>query len=1205
MVGNTSGTRKECRGYTVSRLFILSGVLFLTVAQVLAQGGATGAITGTVLDASGAVVPGADVQIVNSDMGSVVRTAVTGPDGSFSALLLPVGTYTLMVRAQGFAEAKITGIAVRVTEMPGVTATLKLGAVKTDVQVSAQVSAVETSSAVTGQSLGSNTIRTLPLATQNFQQLLTLSAGTGSDLNASAALGRGDVNVTVNGQREDNNNYLIEGISATDYNIGFLRNTPLPSPDVIQQFKVQTSLYDASQGRNGGGNINAILKTGTRDFHGDLFEFFRNNLLNANDFFFNANSQPRPDVKQNIFGGSIGGPIGPEAKLGYFFFNYQGTRQRSGLSPGTFISTSIPVLPAMRDAATLTSTFFPCGLPPGITQLDPVVVALLNIKSNQFGGAGGGFLIPSVTPASGTPPFTCNPASSIPTGPLVISHAGKFDDDQLTLNLDRDFRGGRDRALGRLFWSNFSSFLPFGGGGLPVEFGSGISPFDLNFPFFLPVHDRFVTVGETHVFSPRWVNEVRFGYVHIGNDLDNVQIVSSSDLGIIRPNSNVTTNIYKFQLAASGFQIGPAPFANQAQVQNNFTAVDTVSFSRGHHQIRFGGQADRVNLDKNFPQLFNGLGIFVPTPTGPPGNPLLSDFQNLLIGAPVVVGGASGVFDHEYRINSFALFAQDDYKMLPRLTLNIGLRWELNGAISDNLDHISNPDPRLALLGQNPWRFPKGASRFNVPGLVANASETTLDNSYASNWGPRFGFAYDLFGHSTTVIRGGYGIYYGREDLGAVDNLSFGPPFLAGFFVPPPPGTLATLFSSSGPLPPGGVISPALVPQLGVLQGFVLNGTTTPTTDTTQTPVFSGNSEFLITLELPRRFLSPNTQQWNLGLQRELPWKWVLEAGYAGAKGTHLRVTRDPLQATLVSPAKPLTVTTVMNGPLMITQNTITNAQARSPVLGLNPAGFQVFDDAAWSTYHSLQLTLSRRAGNFYFQGAYTFSKALDATSTSNTAFNTAFNDQTNLRKSYGLSDFDRKHRLVVSYVYDFPFFSSATGAKAALLKGWGVSGITTFQSGRPFTVLDSAAGSAYQLISPSSTAFIAPGKTVADAVTHGSIESRLGAYINASAFTPAGSGQHPGVGVIGPDGSTDYGNLGRNTFRGPFLQNWDFSIGKNFRLTERQNFKFTAEFFNIWNHPNFNIPTFTDIESGPAFSQITSTAGTPRLIQFSAKYSF
>lgn len=1154
---------------------------------VLAQGGPTGAVSGTVQDASGGVIPGAEVQIVSSATGSAVRSVTTGADGAFSAQLLPAGTYQLVIRAQGFAEGKVSNLEVRVTETTRVTAKLSVGAVKTDVQVSAEVSTVETSNAATGQSIEANTIRTLPLATQNFQQLLTLSAGAGSDLNASGALGRGDVNITVNGQREDNNNYLIEGISATDYNIGFLRNTPLPSPDVIQEFKVQTSLYDASQGRNGGGNIDAILKSGTKDFHGDLFEFFRNNVFNANDFFFNANGQPRPDIKQNIFGGSVGGPIGHEAKFGYFFFNYQGTRQRSGLSPGTFISTQIPVLPVLRDAATLQNTFFPGGLPPGITQLDPVVVSLLNIKGNQFGGGvAGGWLIPTVAGAAGG------------MGPLVISRAGKFDDDQLTLNLDRDFRGGRDRALGRLFWSNFSSFLPFGGGGLPVEFGSGISPFDLNFPFFLPVHNRFVTLGETHVFNPQWVNEVRFGFVHIGNDLDNVQIVDSNQLGIVRPNSNVTTNIYKFQLLASGFQIGPAPFANQAQVQNNFTVVDTVSFNRGHHSVRFGGQADRVNLDKNFPQLFNGLGIFVPTPTGAGGS-FVGDFQNFLIGAPVVVGGASGAFDHEYRINSYALFAQDDYKVHPRLTLNVGLRWELNGAIRDNLDHISNPDPRLALQGQNPWRVPKGANRYKVPGLVANASETTLDNSYASNWGPRFGFAYDVFGHSTTVIRGGYGIYYGREDLGAVDNLSFGPPFLAGFFVPPPPGTLSTLFNSSFTPPPGGVISPALVPQLGVLQGFVDTMTGLPTTNTTQAPVFSGNSEFLITLQVPRRFLSPNTQQWNLGVQRELPWKWVLEAGYAGAKGTHLRVTRDTLQATLVSPARPLTVTTVLNGPLQITQNTIANAQARSPALGLNPAGFQVFDDAAWSKYHSLQLTLSRRAGNFYFQGAYTFSKALDATSTSNTAFNTAFNDQTNLRKSYGLSDFDRKHRLVVSYVYDFPFFASATGAKAALLKGWGVSGIVTFQSGRPFTVLDSAGGSVYQLISPSSTASIVPGKTAADAITHGSIESRLGAYLNLSAFMPA-----PTVGA-GTPLPTDYGDLGRNIFRGPFQQNWDFSIGKNFRLSERQNFKFTAEFFNIWNHPNFNIPTFTDVEAGPAFGQITSTLGTPRLIQFAAKYSF
>ena len=1161
-----------------SFFLLLAVFLFLTGSgQARAQGGPTGAITGTVQDATGAVVPAAEVQIISRATDSLARTVTTGSDGSFNALLLPAGTYSLVIHAPGFSEAKVTDIEVRVTETTRVAATLHVGAVKTDVQVSAQVSAVETSNAATGQSLDSRTIRDLPLATQNFQQLLTLSSGAGSDLNASGALGRGDVNITVNGQREDNNNYLIEGISAADYNIGFLRNTPLPSPDVIQEFKVQTSLYDATQGRNGGGNIDAILKSGTKDFHGDLFEFFRNDALNANDFFFNANRQPRPEVRQNIFGGSVGGPIGRQARLGYFFFNYQGTRQRSGLSAGTFISTQIPVLPVQRDATTLQNTFFPGGLPPGISQLDPVVVSLLNIKSNQFGGGNGGFLIPTVSGAPGG------------TGPLVISHAGKYDDDQMSLNLDRDFRGGRDRFLGRYFWSNFASFLPFGASGLPAAFGGGSSPFDLNFPLFLPVNDRFLTVGETHVFSPQWVNELRFGFVHIGNDLDNVQIVSSNDLGIVRPNSNVTSNIYKFQLLASGFQIGPAPFANQQQVQNNLTVVDTMSVSRGRHQMRFGAQIDRISLHKNFPQLFNGLTLFAPTPTGI-GGALLSDFQNLLIGAPVVVGGGSGVANHEYRINAFALFVQDDYKVQPRLTVNLGMRWELDGAVSDNLSHIGNVDPALALRGQNPWRFPSGANRYQVPGLVADASSTTLDNNYASNWGPRVGFAYDVFGNSSTVVRGGYGIYYAREDNGAVDNLSFSPPFLASFFVPPPPGTLATLFSSTLMLPPGGVISPGLVPQLGVLQGFINN-------DPTMSPNFSGNSEFLISLDVPRHFISPNTQQWNFGVQRALPWNWVIEASYVGAKGTHLRVTRDTLQATLATPTNPVNVTTQGGQTFAITQSTFANIPARSPVLGLNPGGFQIFDNAAWSIYHSLQTTLSRRAGNFYFQGAYTFSKALDSTSSGNTAFNTALNDQLNLRKSYGLSDFDRRHRLVVSYVYDVPLFAGATGAKGALLKGWSVSGIVTFQSGRPFTILDSAGGSAYGLITPSSTASYAPGKTAADAVTHGSIQSRLGAYLNASAFMPAPA--------ISPNGPTDYGNLGRNTFRGPFQQNWDFSLGKNFRVTERQNFRFTAEFFNLWNHPNFNIPTFTDVESGPAFGQITSTLGTPRLIQFAAKYSF
>src|SRR5205823_10260392 len=281
----------------------------------------------------------------------------------------------------GFQEAKFTDVAVRITETTRMEAKLRPVAVQEKIEVQAQVQTVETSTATTGQAIESRTIRELPLATQNFHQLLSLSTGAQSELNASAQLGRGNVRIIVNGQREDNNNYLIEGISATDYNVAQATNVPLPNPDVVQEFKVQTSLYDASQGRNGGGNVNAILKSGTRELHGDAYEYFRNDVLNANEFFLNKEGLARPSVKQNIFGGSLGGPLGTE-KWGYFFVNYQGTRQRSGLSPGTFISTTIPTLPDAqnRSEASLIAAFFPAGLPAGITGLDPVSLELLQFK---------------------------------------------------------------------------------------------------------------------------------------------------------------------------------------------------------------------------------------------------------------------------------------------------------------------------------------------------------------------------------------------------------------------------------------------------------------------------------------------------------------------------------------------------------------------------------------------------------------------------------------------------------------------------------------------------------------------------------------------------------------------------------------------------------------------------------------------------------
>src|SRR5579863_1888628 len=327
------------------RFVVLMVVALALAVSAFGQGGATGAITGTVQDASGAVLANAGVRITNQETNVLERSVQTGPDGTFTAPLLPVGTYSVSIQASGFGLGKFDNIAVRVTETTRMIAKLSPQAVQQQVEVQAEVQTVNTSDATTGQAIESSTIRALPLATQNFQQLLTLSSGAQGELNKATELGRGDVRIQVNGQREDNNNYLIEGISATDYNVAELTNTPLPNADVIQEFKVQTSLYDATQGRNGGGNINAILKTGTKQYHGDVYEFFRNNVLNANDFFLNAQGSPRPVLKQNIFGGSVGGPVGTD-KLGFFFVNYQGSRQRSGESPGTFISTNIPYIPA-------------------------------------------------------------------------------------------------------------------------------------------------------------------------------------------------------------------------------------------------------------------------------------------------------------------------------------------------------------------------------------------------------------------------------------------------------------------------------------------------------------------------------------------------------------------------------------------------------------------------------------------------------------------------------------------------------------------------------------------------------------------------------------------------------------------------------------------------------------------------------------------
>jgi Carboxypeptidase regulatory-like domain len=1176
--------------YVGKRLFAISLLTFTASGLLYAQGGPTGAITGTATDSTSRVIPGASIQIVDTATGHVARSLNTTADGGFRATLLPPGVYTVVFLAKGFGRGEVKNVDVRVTEVTTVNITLRPAALHENVIVSARVSSLNTENPTTGQVISRQVVSNLPLATQNFQQLLTLSVGAQDRLNNATQLGRGDVKIFVNGQREGNNNYLIDGISASDYNLAELANTPLPSPDVVQEFRTQTSLYDASQGRNGGGNINVVLRSGTNHWHGDAFEFFRNDVLNANGFFLNRQGQPRPVLKQNIFGGSLGGPLGAHARLGYIFGNYQANRQRSGESDGALISTVFPVLPTDRSESSLSQAFFGNST----TTIDPVVLELLNLKRNYFCGGIGGYLIPSIAGAPGA------------TAPFVCSEPGRFTDNQFTTNWNRSFHQQKDKIAVRFFFSNATTFSPFGAGGLQVGFGGSISRSDLNFPLDTPVDDRFLNISWTHTFSGEAVNQFRFGYVRISNQLNNVPIVTASQLGINRPSNNVTNSIYKFTFGSSGFQIGPMPQADQTQLQNNYVFQDVFGWSHGSHSLRFGGEADPVFLAKSFPNVFNGQLFFVSTPASG-STPALSDFQNFLLGSPQFSFGASGVYDHQYRVNDYSAFVQDDWHALRSLTVNLGLRVEADQAWYDNLCHIGNAFPELALSGQNPFVYPECVNQFNVPGLVGTLSKTTHTNDYSTGLGPRVGLAYDLFGHHTTSIRAGYGIYFEREDVGAVDQISFEAPLMPVVFFPGAPGSLANFFEPTTPpappnsngLPPGGTISPLFVPVLSHLLGFAdANGN--PTSDTSQFPVYDGSTINIFGLEDPSHFILPNVQQWNFTIQRQLPGKWMVSAGYQGTHTIHLRETRFNLSSVLATPQHPLTVTGADGRKFTITTTTLANAPARTIYQGLNPyGGFQAFLNDAYGHYNSGILTFSRNWSGGYFQGAYTFSRCTDTTSSGNTAFNTAFDDQTNINASRGLCDYDRTHRLAISYLYMLPFFQHGTGFAHQALGGWEISGVTIFQSGTPFSILDSGGGTAFD--APSTIlvgASLAPGASHASGLTSGSTESRLTHYVNLSAFAPAP--------IIGSDGlATGFGNLGRNIYRGPFEQNWDISLIKELHIKERYGLRFTCDVFNVWNHPSFSSPAFTDVASPSNFGQITSTENNPRIFQFSLKLSF
>jgi len=1203
--------------------FLASGLLLIVVCAAAFAQAQTGGITGVVSDKNGAVVNGADVDVV-SENGNTVRSTTTGTDGGYAVTLLPPGKYKLEITAKNFKKSVIAGVDVRILETTRQDASLEPGNIEEVVNVESTPSLINSSGPQTGQALDGVTLRQLPLAQPNFLFLLNLSTGVTGEPTDVRAAGRGSADVTVNGQRTSNNSVSLEGINVNDFNLAHFDTVPLPNPDTLQEMKVATSLYDASQGSKGGGALGLVFKTGNKDFHWDLYWQHRNDALNANEWFRNANGvSKRARLLQNVFGGSASGPV--PFTGGFWFFNYQGVRARNGIDPaGSALTPTIQNFPTNPDGSTSAALIAPTF---GLTaaQIDPVAINILNVKNNSFGGT---FFVPRSGQAG------CKTATSA-TGTFSCSFSGvaPIEDNQYTIVYDRSWRNGNDKISGRWFWDEGDVLKPFG------------TDTTLANPRTDTQWNRFLSITYNHIFSATKVNELRLGFSRFIFANIPTDIVGLSDIGAIRGNSSEFPGIYRVGITGL-FSLGTGVNDDRGTVSNNYNLGDTFSWTTGKHTLRMGGERVQYQLNRfnNF-AVRGSLGFDATTGTGN----AFSAWQNFLQGRVTSVQSAFGDPARNFIATDYAGFIQDDYRWSQRLTFNLGVRWEGMSFGRDKLYRAGIFDPALAAAGKNPFLIPEKVNLAGFKGTPGVSDCALIDCFDGNNWGPRVGFAWDIKGDQKTVVRAGYGIYYQRLSNQNILQNSLAAPFTVQPLSSNPTPASGQLANPLSAIPPPSIVATAYIPQATRFIGL-FNSSTTLTingvppngissnpadiNDPNFKPIFvneagqrclnyananavldaaNGATNCSINLasftSAPLDAYTPYTQQWNLTLQREL-WKgWALEVGYVGTHYVGGLGIWDPYLAKVASPSTPITIRDANGVTYNITANTVNNEELRHQIIGLSrKRGSRYSGNIGMATYNSMQATLSRRlAAGLYFQAAYTWSHAIDNVSGSlstdelNATRNgqngaNIYNDQTNVQQNKASGDFDRRHRLVVSYAYDIPRFAGFMRHEP--FKGWSVSGIVTYQSGLPFSVTD-AGGGAFGG-GTSTGIFTCPN--VEAAYTTGDTATTIAHYLNIACWRTSTTTAN-NVPFSAGSGATGYGNTPRNSFRGPMQQNWDFSIQKKFTIKESHEIQFRTDIFNVWNHPIFRFPSSVALQTASTFAQITQTAVPARLIQFGLTY--
>jgi hypothetical protein len=1169
------------------RIVTSAAILALSCAvscpPLCAQTSATGALGGSVTDPSGAAVADAQITTTSETTGEI-RTVKSAVNGSYLVALLLPDLYEMEVARSGFKTLRFTHVRIYVAEVAMLNVRLELGAVSERITVAAAAEQLQTESSTLGRVTDGEQVRTLPLVTRNYTQIIALNPGVAAEVTDAGALGSGfsgpaGPGLVSNGGTMMDNNFQMNGVGVNDLQSSgqFSGGIAIPNPDTIQEFKVQTSQYDATFGRNAGANVDVITKSGTKDFHGALWEFFRNDALNANSFFRNKTGQPRAVLKQNQFGFDLGGPIRKEKLL--FFTSYQGTRQRNGVDPNCSSQSNEPPITDNRSPEALGALFAgqrgtiqtligsmlagpnnpPVPVGPAIaadgSNINPVALSLLQMKLPN-----GAYVIPTPKTVDPSRPFESQ-------GFSVFSFACPYTENQFMTNGDWEI-SAKSKLFARFFFANTHTGFTLPGAGL----GGATAP---GFPVGLENNYRNFTLTHSYIFNPHFLNQAIVGYHRTFAIFDQSKVFSYSSIGAtVPPFDDTIPAIVLDSGSPTGLSLGGNGQGTRIAL-NTFTFQDSLYYQAGRHGFRFGAGVTREqeNSDSHFlagesflswPDFLLGLDA--------QGNGT-APFASLgLVSSNILFSyDVPGLFGRAFRVWETSVYVQDDFKVSTHLTLNLGFRFDRLGHIADALGRNGSLDP--ALLNPNPpangtlagYVVPSNYSGGAIPpGVTQSDNQFAVKGDGQNTWNPRVGLAWQLPHTKRMVLRAGYGVYHSRYTGQPFVQLLSAPPFAISRFLQFGANAAAT---EAVPFP----LDPVALPFF---------------------PAYSPTTALGVTIFDPH-FRPPMMQEYSLGIQTQLSGGLVLDVGYSGARGLHLIRDRSINQAGIASPAHPIRGETT---------NTLTNVMLRVPFQGWDSANLLQIESAGASWYNALLVSLNKRFSHgLQAQVSYTFSRNLTTDPLTSVGANGGFSngDQNNPKQRYGPDFFVREHRLIANYTYQFPGPKNLSSLRGRILGGWGVAGVTTFQSGHKLLVIFGPNGRNV-FGQGADRASLSGACPVGHYLNSGSVTSKLNAYVNASCFAepaPFSADDANGLG---------FGNSGVGIYDGPGQNNFDLSVAKRFELRwpqENSLLEFRSEFFNAFNHPQFCDP---DVQlNSPTFGQISCTSVAPRIVQFALKFTF